>query len=511
MFVIAAMLAAAVFTRPMERVTTMDPAFAQAVYDASAVRLVYETPLEIDYDARPYRLSPGACDLPEVSPDGLTYVFRLRDAASPLRAADLVRSLERLRDPALVSPNGWMMKAVDTLRALDERTVEVRLKRRQHVFPWLMTMPPAAIRLADGSGTGPYRLESWWRNHEMVFRRRTPDPSGFDTVRYLVIDDVSTQWLMFLKGELDFLGDVSRDNWDAVLSAIDAGSSVTTATGDRVSRLNGIGADLHQIATLDAFYVGMNMNDPVLGPNRKLRQALNAAFDFPQWSAFHSGRVAEAGGPVPPEVDGALPAESFPYRFDLSRARRLMAEAGYPEGRDPQTGRRLVLTLAVGRASQDTRETSELLASFWEKIGVRLEVRFYTWGAFQKAVNEGRVQLYRMGWVGDYPDAENFLQLFHSSNVSPGPNHSAYRNPAFDRAYEAAMSAADAEERRAHWRTCQEIVREDCPWVFTHFGKSSTLVRPRVGHYVPSAFPYGQEARLRLGQTAADRGTEGRK
>ena len=96
--------------------------------------------------------------------------------------------------------------------------------------------------------------------------------------------------------------------------------------------------------------------------------------------------------------------------------------------------------------------------------------------------------------MGDYPDAENFLQLFYSKNVSPGPNHSYYVNAEYDREYDAAMSASTAEERNRRWAACQEMIREDCPWIFSHFGKANSLVRPRVGNYVPSDFPYGQEA-----------------
>ena len=171
-----------------------------------------------------------------------------------------------------------------------------------------------------------------------------------------------------------------------------------------------------------------------------------------------------------------------------------MKEAGYADGIDPKTGRRLVLTLSFGRASTGSREMGELLASLYEKIGVKLELSFQTWDAFLKAVNEGRVQIYNMGWVGDYPDAENFLQLFYSKNVSPGPNHSYYVNAEYDREYDAAMSASTAEERNRRWAACQEMIREDCPWIFSHFGKANSLVRPRVGNYVPSDFPYGQEA-----------------
>jgi len=230
----------------------------------------------------------------------------------------------------------------------------------------------------------------------------------------------------------------------------------------------------------------------VLGPNKKLRQALNAAFDYPAWERFYSGRIVPANGPVPPGVEGWLETP-FAYAFDLEKARRLMREAGYPDGIDPQTGRRLVLTLANGRASQDIRESGELIAAFYAKIGIRLELKFYTWNAFLSAVREGRVQLFRLGWVGDYPDAQNYLQLFHSKNARPGPNHSNYVNPEYDRVYDLAMAAGDAMARNAAWHECQEIVREDCPWIFTHVNKANSLMRPRVGNYVPSDFPYGQE------------------
>ena len=474
-----ALFIAAAFTRPMERVATLDPVFAQSVYDSRVVQLLYETPLNIDYYARPYRLSPGYCELPEVSEDGLVYTFRTRGGS----AADMVASLARLRDPEIVTPNGWLMKSVDAITAKDERTVEIRLKNRCHFFPWLMAMSPASVRRPDGSGTGPFELASWRKNHEMVFRRRSPSPKQFDTVRYLVIDDLSTQWLMFLKGEIDFLGEISKDNWDVVMGK----------DGKLDPSLAAQGVKLYSIPTLEVFYMGINMRDPVLGGNRKLRQALNAAFDYPRWEEYFSKRTVQADGPVPPGVDGKLSAP-FKYAFDLDLAKRLMKEAGYADGIDPKTGRRLVLTLSFGRASTGSREMGELLASFYEKIGVKLELSFHTWDAFLKAVNEGRVQIYNMGWVGDYPDAENFLQLFYSKNVSPGPNHSYYVNAEYDREYDAAMSASTAEERNRHWAACQEMIREDCPWIFSHFGKANSLVRPRVGNYVPSDFPYGQEA-----------------
>ena len=472
-------LLAAVFARPMERVSTMDPVKAQSVYDSFAVRLVYETPLDVDYEARPYRLVAGYCEMPSVDDGGRRYVFRTRHGP----AEPMVASLSRLRDPASASPNSWMMKGVESVRALDAGTVEIRLAKRTHYFPWLMAMAPAAVVGDGGAATGPYRLASWRKNHEMVFKRRGPAVGGaFDEVRYLVIDDMSTQWLMFLKGEVDLLGEISRDNWDSIVGADGRLDPALAAKGVR----------LHESPSLNVLYVGINMRDKTLGPNRKLRQALNAAFDYPAWERFYNGRIRAGDGPVPPGIGGRLETP-FPYRYDLALAKRLLAEAGYPGGTDPKTGRRLVLTLTIGRPTQESREAGDLMAAFYDRIGIRLELQFLTWDAFLRAVNDGHAQLFRMGWVADYPDAQNFLQLFHSRNVSPGPNHADYSNPEFDREYDAAMNAATEAERDAHWRRCQEIVREDCPWEFTHFNTDYSLTRARVGNYVPSAFPYGQE------------------
>ncbi len=474
-----ALLLAATYSRSMERVATTDPAFSTSVYDSRVAHLLYETPLQIDYYARPYKLSPGYCEMPTVSEDGLTYTFRTRGGS----AKDMARSIERLRDPDLVTPNGWLIKSVDTITTPDDRTVVFKLKSRCHFFPWLMAMSASGIRRPDGSGTGPFELTSWRKNNEMVFTRKVPKPGAFDTVRYLVIDDLSTQWLMFLKGEIDFLGDVSKDNWDVVMGK----------DGNLDPKLYAEGVRLHSIPTLEIFYMGINMKDPVLGPNKKLRQALNAAFDYPRWNEYLSKRTLPADGPVPPGVDGRLETP-FQYAYNLELAKKLMVEAGYADGIDPKTGRRLVLTLAFGRASTGSREMGELLASFYERIGIKLELTFHTWDAFLKAVNEGRVQMFNMGWVGDYPDAANFLQLLYSKNVSPGPNHCHYQNPEYDREYDAAMNSSTEKERNEHWAKCQEMAREDCAWIFCHFGKANSLVRPTVGNYIASDFPYGQEA-----------------
>ena len=473
-----------IYRQAFGRVASMDPLRAGDEMCAKAVALVYEPLLEVDYYARPYRLKSCVCELPSVSSDGCVYTFRIREGGvkfrngNPVKATDIKRCLDRLADKTNASPGMWTMASVKTVEVADDQTVVITLKKPLHVFKWLMAMPFTGVMAEDGTGSGAYWLKHWRKNHEMVFERNPTyrDKVAIDELRFYVVDDVSTQWLMFLGGELDYLGSVSRDNWDAVIGK----------DGDLLPQLKSKGMTLKTSSSLSVFYVGFNMKDPVLGPNKKLRQALNCAFDFPAWQRFLNNRILPSNGPLPPGIDGRLETP-FAYAYDEAKAKKLLAEAGYPNGVDPKTGRRLHLEISIGRATQDAREMAELMASFYDRVGIELVARYMTWDAFLTAVNEGRTQMFNLGWIGDYPDPENFMQLFHSKNVPPGANHGAYINPAFDKAFDSL-----------DWKTAQEIVREDCPWVFLHSPKVYSLIWNRVENYIPTDFVYGIEKHLRL-------------
>jgi len=512
---VAALSAAAapsVYRAPLNRVASLDPLRASSIYDCKVVAHVYETLLEVDYTKRPYAIIPALSALPEVSQDRLEYVFRLKSGhrfanGREVVAGDFVYSLNRLGDLSNASSGSWLMRGVESVSAPDDRTLKIRLSSPVHYFPWLMTMSYASAvpreeveRLGpafgkSGYGSGPYKLTAWRRNHKLRFERNlewpgwtdgtVSNPRPFDVVEYLHVEDPSTKWLMFLEGELDYLREVARDNWDAVVGK----------DGKLVPELAAQGIELKSYRALETDYIGINMDDPVLGKNKKLRQALNCAFDSEAWARFSNGSSAPADGPLPPGVEGRLETP-FAYSYNIERAKNLLEEAGYANGIDPATGRRLVLTVAIGRPTQDVRESTELLASFFAKVGIVLESRYYTWEAFLEAVGERRTQMFRMGWVGDYPDAQNFLQLFYSPNASPGVNRSNYSNPEFDRVYDAAMAAPDAESRNAEWAKAQEMVREDCPWIFLAFRRNFTLMRPGVGNYHPTDFNYGIEKYL---------------
>lgn len=539
------------FRRAQPSLNTLDPAFGADTSVNCAMSLLFEPLLEYDYTARPYRLVPAAAEaMPEVSEDGTTYTFHLREAyyapdpcfgqgqRRQVLAADFVYGWKRLADRRLGGSGEWLVKCIEGmeafaeasitgeetdysrevsgLQALDARTLRVRLTRPNNQFLWFLTMaymspvPPEAVAtygqhgLAEHPvGAGAYTLRSWWRGYEMVFDRNPEwhgwagiDPERdsevpFETIRYPIVKDPSTQWLMLLTGQLDFLEQIDRNNMELAIDPKMGLSPDLQARGIR----------LFTSPTLKVYYIGLNMDDPVLGPNKPLRQALNAAFDTARWEAYYRGRVKALNTVAPPHLQDAL-TTPFPYAYNLAKARELLAQAGYPGGIDPKTGAPLRLTLEVGNATQDTTESMELVASFLATIGIKLELSVNTWQAMLDKIRRRQAQMFLMGWVGDYPDLETFMQLFVSRNQSPGPNRSNYINPEVDRLYAIAVASRNPAEISACWQQIQALVLEDCPWLLLHYALDFSLVNQRVLNYLPHNFPYGMEKHYRLRRSA---------
>jgi oligopeptide transport system substrate-binding protein len=308
-----------------------------------------------------------------------------------------------------------------------------------------------------------------------------------DRIVSYVVADPATQWMMFLRGQLDE-SDIARDNW----------SIVVDENGELLPALREQGIRLSITPQLRITYVGFNMDDPVLGKNTRLRQAITCAFNSEEWIKLNNGRVRRALGPIPSTLPG-YEADHVPFPFDLNRARQLLADAGYPEGRDPATGRRLELTLELGRADDlELRQSAELLTAFLARIGIVLNLNFNNGPAFYDKLERRQAQMFYLSWIGDYPDAENFLQCFYGPNASPGSNRANYRSAEFDRLFETARVLDDSLERTELYRQMARIVIEDCPWLFMAEPLVYTLHHDRVANRKPHLFSYGMEKYHRL-------------
>ncbi len=258
-------------------------------------------------------------------------------------------------------------------------------------------------------------------------------------------------------------------------------------------------------------YFGFNWRDPVVGAgdtperqvrNRKLRHALSIAFNWEEFVAiFENGQAQVAYGPVPPGVLGyQAPPEGInrvvydirdgrPVRKSLDEARRLLAEAGYPNGRDAKTGEPLVLHFdAMGGASGSTPLLDWMRRQF-AQIGVQLDIRATDYNRFQEKMSRGVAQMYMWGWVADYPDAENFLFLLYGPNVKAqkgGENASNYENPEYDRLFEQMRDLPDGPEKEQIIARMTRILQEDAPWMFGIYPKSGGAYQQWVGNAKPT-------------------------
>ncbi|MFQ6710643.1 ABC transporter substrate-binding protein, partial [Bordetella pertussis] len=258
------------------------------------------------------------------------------------------------------------------------------------------------------------------------------------------------------------------------------------------------------------WYMGFNWLDPVVGKgdtpaqqerNRKLRQAISIAFDWEEYVAvFENSQAQVAYGPVPPGVLGYKPppegynpvvydlADGKPVRKPLDTARRLLAEAGYPDGRNALTGAPLVLyydAMTGAGASPMFDWMRRQLA----KLGIQMDVRSTDYNRFQDKMRRGTAQLFLWGWNADYPDAENFLFLLYGPNAkasSGGENAANYANAEFDHLFEQMKLLDDGPEKEALIARMTAIVQRDAPWMFGYFPMSGGAYQQWVGNAKPT-------------------------
>ncbi|WP_374278498.1 ABC transporter substrate-binding protein [Azonexus sp.] len=295
-------------------------------------------------------------------------------------------------------------------------------------------------------------------------------------------------WNKFLQGYYDASG-ISSDSFDqAVRVNVGGDVGLTDEMRDK-------GIRLLTSVKASTFYMGFNMLDPVVGGlsprSTRLRQAISIAIDQEEFiSIFQNGRGIAAQGPLPPGIFGFEAGEAGinrvvydwvagqPQRKPVEVARRLMAEAGYPNGRDEKTGEPLVVYLDTTGGGMGEKSRLDWLTRQFAKIDVQLVVRSTDFNRFQDKIRKGNVQLYYLGWNADYPDPENFFFLLDGNEgkvARGGENASNYANPEFDRLFARMKNMDNTPERLAIVRQMNAILHQDAPWVFGLHPKSYTL------------------------------------
>jgi oligopeptide transport system substrate-binding protein len=445
-------------------------------------------------------------------------------------ANDVIYSIKRLADPAVQSTGYWLVAGkikgindffkkaaaagkadysqdIEGLKAIDDRTLKITLTEPSPAFIYVMSMPytaPVAKEAVDyynasgrdgfsrhPVGTGAYKLKSWKRQHRIIMERNPnfrkeyypsigapgDKEKGFlndagkqipflDEVWYTIISTAQPIWLLFLQGYLDASG-IPQEQFDRVVT------KNLELSDDYIRK----GISLEIASDLDIYYLAFNMRDPILGKNKCLRQALSLAYDTDLYNQiFMNGRGINAQGPLPPGIFGYDPKLKNPYKtHDLLKAKELMAKAGYPGGIDSRTGKQLELVYDIGSESTRAREVATFDMRCFEQLGMKMKLQVNTWSQHLERSHKGTFQMFSLGWIADYPDPENFLQLLYGPNAPPNPNSSSFANPEYDRLYEKMKNMENTQEREAVIHRMVGIVIEECPWIFNVHSPSYVL------------------------------------
>jgi oligopeptide transport system substrate-binding protein len=464
------------------------------------------------------------------------YIVGLKELSQTLTAADKA-----------LPPGGFLDLTQHELtgaQAIDRYTYRIRVNGKYPQFlywlamPFFSPVPPEADRfygqpgMAERNftldwypiGTGPYMLTVNNPNRQMVLERN-PHYAGevypgegepgdaeaglladagkplpfIDKVVFSLEKEQIPYWNKFLQGFYDASG-ISSDTFDQAVQF--GGQGDVTLSDDMRAR----GIRLQTSVATSVFYMGFNMLDPVVGGYgeraRKLRHAITIAIDQEEFiSIFRNGRGIPAQGPIPPGIfgyrEGAAGINPYvydwvngaPHRKSVEYAKKLLAEAGYPNGRDAKTGQPLLINLDTTTTGADSQSRLAWYVKQFQKIGVQLVIRATDWNRFQDKVRKGNVQLYFLGWNADYPDPENFLFLLHGAQSkvkTSGENASNYANVEFDRLFERMKHMSNTPERQAIIDRMTAIARRDAPWVWSFFPKDYTLHHAWVHNRKPN-------------------------
>ena len=413
---------------------------------------------------------------------------------------------------------------LEGVKVVDDYTYRIKIRGvyPQFVYwlsmPFFSPMPPEADRfygqpgMAEKNltldwyplGSGPYMLTVNNPNREMVLEKnprfhgeRYPSEGEEDDEKTGLLADAGKAlplidkalyslekesipyWNKFLQGYYDASG-VSSDSFDQAVR-VGAQGEATLTDGMREK-----GIALKTAVAASTFYMGFNMLDPVVGGlderARKLRQAVSIAIDYEEYiSIFANGRGLPAQGPIPPGIFGNLSGRVGlnPYVYDwvdgaarrksIAEARRLLAEAGYPNGAEARSGAPLLLNLDITASGPDDKARLDWFRKQLQKINVELNIRNTDYNRFQDKMLKGNAQIFMWGWNADYPDPENFLFLLYGPNAkvkTQGENAANYDNPAFNRLFDRMKNMPNGPARQAVIDEMVEIARRDAPWIW---------------------------------------------
>lgn len=359
-------------------------------------------------------------------------------------------------------------------------------------------------------GTGPYYLDTFIDGGRIILRRNPQfrpeyypsegdkgdkeagllDDAGkrlpfIDVVYQDYVAEANSSWMQFMTRQTD-------------VSAIpmEVYRQVITPTKELDAEFTRKGIRLIKYGSPAVYWLTLNMQDPVLGKSKSLRQALNLGFNVEDFiRVLHNDRGSRAVNIVPTGFEGHDEAGPSPYahfnqaqaKAKLEDARKELVAAKVIKPGDPIP----TLKLDLGGTDEETRRIAEFTQQQFKAIGVNLKIELQTWPTLLAKMANKQCQIYSSGWHADYPDPENFLQLFYTPNIERGTNNSNYSDPEFDKLYQQAVVMPPSPQRRELYIKMIRMLNEDCPFLLQSEPVSFILVQPWVHNVKPHPIGYG--------------------
>lgn len=453
---------------------TIDPALNSTSDGGNMILHLFDGLLIIDQDEQ---LAPGCAETWETSEDGLTWTFHLREGlkwsdGSDLTANDFVYSWKRVCDPATAAPYAeTVLNAVKgyddaingnldalAVTATDEKTLVVELAKPCTYFGSLAafaTLVPVQEATIEKNGetwatqaetyisNGAFHITEWVPGSHITVSKNEyywdADSIKLDSIKFLLMEDANAAYSAYQTGEALMIKDVPTDE-------------VPSLSDNK---------EFHVDPMIGTYYVSLNTEKEIF-KDARVRKALSLAIDrdyvantvmqgtyTPAYNFMGPGWTDAEGNSFIDGANGGNAYYSEDYEANVEEAKKLLAEAGYPEGKDFPT-----ITYSTNDDSYH-KKVAEHLQQAWAEIGITMNIETVEWGQFTSMRRNGEFEIARNGWVGDYTDASNQLELFYSTN---GNNDGKFNNKEFDEAIDLSRTTTDAAERSAALHKAEDII-----------------------------------------------------
>jgi oligopeptide transport system substrate-binding protein len=435
---------------------------------------------------------PDIAERWEISEDGTVYTFYLRDDAKfhdgkAVTARDFKYSFERACDPwtgsvvadlylgDIVGAKEKLYGFVDEVsgvEVVDDHTLQITIDAPKSYFLGKLTHSTAFVVDKDNverggytwtdnpNGTGPFKLKEYRFGRQIVLEPNDlyygePKPS-VEQVNFILAG--GSAMTMYENGELE---------------AVPVGLNDIERVTDPANPLN---KELTIVSTMSTYYLGFNVNQPPFD-DVKVRQAFNYALDKQRiMDVIYKKTVPAATGIVPPTMPDYHNEDLEVLSYDPDKALELIAESKYGDVADlPE-----ITLYTTGAGGATSRLIEAVIGMYKENLGVDVAIQQTEWATFLSDISqeENPYQVYSIGWIADYPDPENFLDvLFHSEKSE---NHMGYSNPKLDELLEKARIEQDPEERLKLYQEAEQIIINDAPWVPLFYEMEYWLTKPYV-------------------------------